>query len=144
MGCLKPWSLGSRIWNMFLKVTRWKKRLCIILNIEQNLSFLLLSLCVHLFKNCPSQFLIQLSQCFLVRNSVFFLTKTKTKVWFRIFIILLYPWGLYIRCLPQIYLYNFECPCGSWWSRFIVISHETSCKWGVSYSSSIQTEFFHM
>jgi hypothetical protein len=28
------------------------------------------------FKNCPSQFL---SQCFAVRNSIFFLTKTKTK-----------------------------------------------------------------
>jgi hypothetical protein len=56
---------------MFLKVTRWMKRLCIILNIQQNLNFLFMSFCVHRFKNRPSQFLIQLSQCFSVRNFVF-------------------------------------------------------------------------
>ena len=36
---------------------RWKKHFFIILKIHKNLNFLLLSLCVYLFKNCPSQFL---------------------------------------------------------------------------------------
>ena len=65
-----------------VKETRRKKHLvCIIFNIQQNLKFLLLSLCVYLqelsflvFKSLAG---IQLSQCFPVRNSVFFLTKTK-------------------------------------------------------------------
>ena len=40
-----------------VKVARWKKRLCICSHHAANLNFLFLSLCVYLFKNCPSQFL---------------------------------------------------------------------------------------
>ena len=36
---------------------RWKKHLCIILNIQQNFDFLFLSICAYLLKNCVSQFL---------------------------------------------------------------------------------------
>ena len=64
---------------LFVKVARWKKRLFIILNIQQNLNFLFLSLCVYLFVNCFWVTGSQPSQCFVVRSSVFFLTKNKTK-----------------------------------------------------------------
>ena len=66
--------------HSIIKVAIGKKFLHSILNLTQNLNFLFLSLCVYLFKNCPSQFLSQLSQCF----SLFFLTKTKTKAWLSI------------------------------------------------------------
>ena len=43
-----------------VKVAWWKKLLCINSHHVANLKFIFLSLCVYLFKNCPSQFLSQL------------------------------------------------------------------------------------
>ena len=44
--------------HFLIKVqVRWKKRLCIILNIQQNFDFLFLSICAYFLKNCVSQFL---------------------------------------------------------------------------------------
>ena len=42
---------------VLLKVARWKVHLCMCSHHTANLNFLFLSLCVYLFKNCPSQFL---------------------------------------------------------------------------------------
>ena len=66
-----------------IKVARWKKRLC-VLTMQQ----------IWIFFSCHSVFTFLrtgllsfwvteslLRQCFAVRNSVIFLTKTKTKAW---------------------------------------------------------------
>ena len=64
--------------HFLIKVqARWKKRLCIILNIQQNFDFLFLSICVYLLSLELSFSVFELlGQCFAVRNSVFFIKKS--------------------------------------------------------------------
>ena len=60
----------------------WKKRICLILNIQQNLNFVF-SVFISLERTALLSFWvtgIQLNQCFAVRNSVFFLPKYKRRL----------------------------------------------------------------
>ena len=54
-----------------------EETLFLILNIHQNLSVLFPSLCVYLFENCPSQFLIHWESCSESKTAGFSLVKPK-------------------------------------------------------------------
>ena len=73
--CPPPFLATALIYRLcnLVKVAQWKKHLCIILNRQQNLNFLFLSLCIlTLFlKTILLSFWVtgsQLSQCFEVKN----------------------------------------------------------------------------
>ena len=116
----KATKIGKKVPPLFwIKVARWKK---------QKLNCLFLWLCVYIFKNSP-QFLRhwESGQCFAVRNSVFFLTKTKRKAWLSV-------WGRKIQvcwelCIPKHFFHRATSKCQTKWDIFFKFCGPLTISW---------------